>query len=236
MKEAGAGCPLVLNEKREGIGDNPFSFYRRLQKNLGQNKVSVISEVKRMSPSKGLFKHTFKPHQLLRLYDLNQTTCLSVLTDQRLFGGDLSHLASIKRRTDLPVLRKDFLISKLQLLSTFLAGADAALAIVAILSVEQMNLMHSMALMLGLSMVFEVNSGKDVWTALGSGCQLIGVNNRDINTFTISFPNSKNLINIIPSNCIIILESGVRSALDVNEFVGHQFCCFLVGEFFVTPI
>ena len=235
MKEAGIGSSPVLGRKQECMRGGSFIFYKKLKKNSQQNKISVISEVKRMSPSRGMFKRTFKSHQLIGLYDHRQTTCFSVLTDQRLFGGDLSHLISVRRRTGLPLLRKDFLISRLQILESFLAGADAALAIVAILSTDQMNLMHATALMLGLSMLFEVNSSKDVRAALNSGCQLIGINNRNINTFFLSFSNSKKLADTIPSHCIIVLESGIRSELDVVRFAGGKASCFLVGEFFVRP-
>lgn len=233
MTETRGGCAPRTGEQWRHEEEKVVSFSSALRKNQLQNKVSVVSEVKRMSPSRGLFKQNFKPQHLLKLYDVDQTTCFSVLTDQRLFGGDGSHLKAIKTRTSIPVLRKDFVVSKLQILETFLIGADAVLIIVAILGSEQIATMWSLIRVLNLEVLFETGSSKDVRRVLKFNPSFIGINNRNINNFSINPTNSLRILRDIPSGCIILLESGIRCWDDVLKFVGSKVCCFLVGEFYV---
>lgn len=206
-------------------------FLRALATN--NKDVRMISEMKRLSPSKGQFRRLLKVSQVTGLFGLNEVVCWSVLTDQRLFGGDNSHLRCLRERCCIPILRKDFTVTRCQVLEAFVFGADAILVVTSTLSQKKANSINNFARNLGLSVVVETNSPKELSVALGLGAFVIGINNRSINTFKIGLGGTVKLAKQVPSGHLVLVESGITTANDIRWFTNFGMNCFLIGEFFM---
>jgi len=193
---------------------------------------AVIAELKRRSPSKGLIRADFDPVTLARAYAEGGAAALSVLTDSHFFGGDLDYLPRVRSEVDLPLLRKDFVIDPYQIDEARVAGADAVLLIVAALSSAQLTDLHAHATGLGLDVLVEVHDEEELETALGAGATLLGVNNRDLRTFTVDLGVFERVVGHLAQTpgLVLVAESGIYDASDVVrlEKVGAR--AFLVGE------
>ncbi|AGO28271.1 putative indole-3-glycerol phosphate synthase [Candidatus Tremblaya phenacola PAVE] len=189
-----------------------------------------LTEMKRLSPSKGMFRRLLKTKQLVSLFCQNNSSCLSVLTDQRLFGGDPSHLIRMREEKGVALLRKDFVITKYQALEALVLGAAAILLVASLLSRKKADRIGGWAERLGLSVVLEVNNHQELVAVRFLAPKVVGINNRDINTFKISFIRTVKLASCVPSDCSVIIESGIKTERDLWEFVSWGFNCFLIGE------
>ncbi len=195
----------------------------------------LIAEVKYRSPSKGVLRPEFDPLDLARAYAQNGAAAISVLTDEKFFGGSLEMLEQIAALDlGLPLLRKDFIFDCYQLLEARLAGASAVLLIVDLLDREQLRLLLVAAHALGLEAVVEAHNAIEVVQAFEAGARIIGVNNRDLNTFEVRLETCLELRSRIPGKVVMVAESGIRNTVDVNRLRHAGVDAMLIGEGLVT--
>jgi len=217
-------------ELQRRIADMPPArdFASKLNKNGGEP--SLIAEVKKASPSKGVIREDFDPLEIARIYADNGATCISVLTDAPYFQGSLGHLAAIREITDLPLLRKDFIIDDYQLMEARAAGADAVLLIAAALTPDQMDWMLDASAALGMAALIEIHDAEELDQVLATDAQLLGINNRDLHTFRTTLQTTVDLVPRIPEGKVIISESGINTRSDVLKLADVGVDAVLVGE------
>lgn len=204
-------------------------------------KVGLIAEVKKASPSAGVIRPDFDPVTVAREYEAAGATCLSVLTDEKFFQGSLGYLKEIRAAVSIPLLRKDFIIDPRQVIESIEAGADAMLLIVAILTDAELARLHGLAVDAGLTVLVEVHDEVELDRALAVGADLIGVNNRDLRSFTVDLGNTERLAERFHSNRrgrardpvgggILVAESGIHTRDDVRRLEACGAGAILVGE------
>jgi indole-3-glycerol phosphate synthase len=191
---------------------------------------AIISEIKKASPSKGVFTEEFAPSSIARLYAKGGAAALSVLTDEAFFRGGLEDLETARAAVSVPVLRKDFTIDELQVIEAAAHGADAILLIAAILTAEEMRRFRELAESLKMAALVEVHDEEDLRPALDSGASIVGVNNRNLRTFEVDLQTSERLSERIPQTAVRVAESGIHSNIDVARLRSVGFQAFLVGE------
>jgi indole-3-glycerol phosphate synthase len=194
------------------------------------NGVRVIAEVKKASPSAGVFRSNFDPVAIAKEYQAHGAACISVLTDAPFFQGDLKDLTAVHAVVDLPVLRKDFIIERYQLLEARLAGADAVLLIAEILKPEAIAALVRQAESLGLQALVELYDPANLQPVLDSGARMIGVNNRNLRTFETRLEHTLDIAVRIPGDRCLVSESGIRTHADVQRLLGGGVQAILVGE------
>jgi indole-3-glycerol phosphate synthase len=192
--------------------------------------VSLIAEVKRASPSKGLLRPDFDPVALACAYESNGAVAISVLTDEHFFQGSLDHLRTVRQSVSLPVLRKDFVIDPYQVYEARAACADAILLIVAALSDTDLTLLHQLARRVGMAALIEVHDETELERALKGRPQLVGVNNRDLRTFEVDLETTARLRPHVPADVVLVAESGVHTPDDVARLATIGADAMLVGE------
>lgn len=192
--------------------------------------IRLIAEVKKASPSKGVIRDNFHPVEIARTYQQHGATCLSVLTDETYFQGSLDYLRQIRAATELPILRKDFILDRYQLLEARAAGADAVLLIAECLDDCRLRALHNEALELGLTPLVELYEPDNLPRVLEAGATLIGVNNRDLRTFEVDLQHTLRMRTRIPENCLLVGESGIRTRADVQRLEAAGVDAMLVGE------
>jgi indole-3-glycerol phosphate synthase len=192
--------------------------------------ISVIAEHKRRSPSRGVIREDLAPADVARRYQAAGAAALSVLTDGPFFGGQLDHLVEARSATALPVLRKDFTLDPWQIREARAAGADAVLLIVAALEDAELRELLGEARALGVDALVEVHERGELERALAAGARLLGVNNRDLRTLTVSLETSLTLADAIPDDVVAVAESGIRSGRDLRRLRDAGFDACLVGE------
>jgi indole-3-glycerol phosphate synthase len=192
--------------------------------------VAVIAELKKASPSKGLIRGEFRPAELARELEATGAAALSVLTDEEFFQGSLGNLREASASVAIPCLRKDFIVDEFQLVEARANSADAVLLIVAALSQAELVALASAARARGLDVLCEVHDGDELQRALDAGCDLIGVNTRDLRTFQVDLQTAFALAERFPANVVRVAESGIHSASDIARLQGAGYHAFLVGE------
>ncbi len=193
-------------------------------------RLAVIAEIKRRSPSKGPLAPDLDPGPLARSYEAGGAAALSVLTDERWFGGCLSDLAEARVATEVPVLRKEFVIDPVQVDESRAAGADAVLLIAAALSGESLTEMHARAADVGLAVLVEVRSEHEIDRAVDAGASIVGVNSRDLQSFSEDLGTAERLVELLPAGVLAVAESAVRTAADAARMARAGFDAVLVGE------
>ena len=201
---------------------------------LKSGDVSVIAEVKRKSPSKGELADISDPAALAAAYQAGGASVISVLTEERRFSGSLADLDAVRERVDIPILRKDFIVSDYQLFEARAHGADLALLIVAALSQTELSQLLKVCNDLGLTPLVEVHDADEVNRAVEAGAQVIGVNNRDLKTLVVNPQQFMDIAPLIPDSCVKIAESGIRTEADVKMYASAGANAVLVGEALVT--
>lgn len=222
-----------LASLRQGIDDledQPRGFLRALRATADSGWTSVIAEVKKGSPSKGVIREDFDPLTIAETYQANGATCLSVLTDENFFMGHLLYLAKIREVVSLPLLRKDFICDPYQIYEARAAGADAILLIAAMLDAVQLAEYNALAGELHLDVLLEVHDETELESALTTGCELIGINNRNLQTFATDLATTERLLPLIPAGHFVVAESGISSRADVLRLQKAGARGFLVGE------
>jgi indole-3-glycerol phosphate synthase len=204
--------------------------FRRALAAKSQSGVAVIAELKKASPSKGLIRAEFHPAELAEELETAGAAALSVLTDEEFFQGSLANLREASAAVKIPCLRKDFIIDEFQLLEAQANAADAVLLIVAALSPSELMALRQGARERGLDVLCEVHDAGELQRALDAGCDLIGVNTRDLRTFQVDLETASRLAKKFPANVVRVAESGIRSAEDIVRLKAAGYEAFLVGE------
>jgi indole-3-glycerol phosphate synthase len=192
--------------------------------------VAVIAEIKRRSPSAGMINAALDPVALARTYQSRGASAISVLTDEPFFGGSLADLRDVTQAVTCPILRKDFIVSEEQLLEARAAGAAAALLIVRALEQPDLTRLTSFAGAIGLAVLLEAHHATEIARALDAGATVIGVNSRDLDTFTIDVPRGLELLARVPGGCIAVAESGLASRDDIDRAAAAGADAVLVGS------
>ncbi len=211
----------------------PRDFAAALQ---GEN-IKLIAEVKKASPSKGLICPDFNPVKIARTYANNGASAISVLTESKYFQGSLNDLQNISQslgEKQPPLLRKDFIFDPYQVFEARAFGADAILLIVAILTPGQLKELLELSHSLGMKCLVEVHNESELDTALGSHAGIIGINNRDLNTFKVDITTTQYLRNRIPKDRIVVSESGIKTRVDMEKMREWHINAVLIGEALMT--
>lgn len=220
-----------LAELDAGIAQQsrPRGFRAALDARAGDGP-ALIAEIKKASPSKGVIREHFDPPAHARAYQAGGAACLSVLTDEHWFQGADSYLSAARDACELPVLRKDFMIDPWQVTEARAIGADAILLIMAALIDEQLAEIEAAAIDCGMDVLVEVHDAKELDRALKLKSRLIGVNNRDLRDFSVSFERTYELIARAPEGCTFVAESGLSTRADLDAMAAKGVKCFLIGE------
>lgn len=236
---------IVRHKRRELLGAKRRTPLKTLAKLIGflpkkkpvfikallkSKPVAVIAEIKRKSPSAGILRKNFNPVMIAREYEAAGAAALSVLTDEKFFGGSSRILKQVRRNTALPILRKDFTLEAYHVYEARLMGADAVLLIAAILSVKQLRSLSRLASKLGLDALVEVHTEAELKKALRARPTLIGVNNRDLKTFRVDLQTTARLAKHLPKRVILVSESGIKTAADLRTARKAGARAVLVGE------
>lgn len=203
---------------------------RDFRRALASRTPAIIAEIKKASPSKGLLAANFNPSQLAPQYQSGGAAALSVLTDRAFFQGSLADLASARAACALPVLRKDFTLDENHVMEAAAGAADAILLIAAILETPQISSLAALAASYRMASLVEVHDEQDLRKAIDAGAEIIGVNNRDLNTFEVTLETSLRLAPCIPGGVLKVSESGIACAADIERLANAGIQAFLVGE------
>jgi indole-3-glycerol phosphate synthase len=196
-------------------------------------RTNVIAECKRRSPSRGVLKANYDVAAVASGYEQAGAAAISVLTEPAFFDGSLDHLVAVRQATSLPVLRKDFIVDRYQILEARAAGADAILLIVAALSPVALKQLHQAATEAGLDVLVEIHDLFELPVALDAGASIIGVNNRNLRTLAVDTDVSRRAVELIPQEMIAVAESGLRTPADLNGLKAAGYDAFLIGERFM---
>ncbi|MEY2953284.1 MAG: Indole-3-glycerol phosphate synthase [Pseudomonadota bacterium] len=208
-------------------------FVGALQAKIRAGQAAVIAEIKKASPSKGVLREEFIPADIAQSYAEHGAACLSVLTDQQFFQGSVDCLKQARASCDLPVLRKDFMVDAYQVYEARAMGADCILLIAACLDDAQMADLEAVARALDMAVLVEVHDGAELDRALKLKTPLIGINNRNLRSFEVSLETTLALLPSVPPDRILVTESGIQTATDVQRLRAAQVSAFLVGEAFM---
>ncbi len=228
-----AKTAMSLAELQSRVGDVedvPRGFAHALRTANESGWTALITEVKKGSPSKGIIREDFDPIEIAEIYQDSGATCLSVLTDEQFFYGHLRYLGLIREQVSLPLLRKDFICDPYQIVEARVYGADAVLLIAAMLSVDELIAFSGIARDLNLDVLIEVHNEEELEAALQTDCELIGINNRNLKTFETDLGTTARLAKMIPSERLIVAESGISNRADIETLQQAGAGAFLVGE------
>ena len=232
--------------EREMADDTLLKLEARLEEKLAQtsdlkprpfaaalrheNRLGLIAEIKKASPSKGVIAPDFDPVKQAEIYRAGGADCLSVLTEPDFFQGDLAYLSAAREVSGLPCIRKDFIIDQYQIAQARLAGADCVLLIAAILKDWEIRAFKAAAHRYGMDALVEVHDETEAKRAVSNGCQFVGINNRDLNTFEVDLKTTERLRPMLGENCIVVAESGVWNGNDARRLREAGADALLVGE------
>ena len=228
-----AAVPLAALQAQLSGAAEPRDFIGALEDRIAAGQPAVIAEIKKASPSKGELRAQFDPASIARSYEAAGAACLSVLTDRRFFQGSPGDLPAAREATGLPALRKDFLIDEYQVYEARAMGADCVLLIAAALAAPKLRALEALAHELGMAVLIEVHDADELAVALTARSPLIGVNNRNLKTFAVSLDTTLGLLPSIPSDRLVVTESGILGREDVRLMRAHGVHAFLVGEAFM---
>jgi len=219
--------PRVL--ERAAAAHAPRGFHKHLRR-VAQDGIAVIAELKKASPSRGLIRADFTPSELAHDLEASGAAALSVLTDEHFFQGSLDYLRQASGSSSLPCLRKDFIVDECQIVEARANCADAVLLIVAALDQKELLALARLAGSYGLDVLCEVHDQRELERALDAGCNLIGVNSRNLQTFQVDLATAFRLAEKIPAACVRVAESGIQSGADVARLRAAGYDSFLIGE------
>jgi len=221
----------ALAKRAESIPWQPGRFLAAVDRT---DRVNVIAECKRRSPSRGVLCAQYDPVSIARRYAAAGAAAISVVTEPTFFDGAVEHLSAIRAAVDVPLLRKDFIVSEYQLFEAKAAGADAVLLIVSALEMRELTALTKRAAGLGLETLVEVHNGDELARAVEAGARIIGVNNRNLRTLDVDACASETLIGLIPQGVVAVSESGLRTPDDLIRLGALGYRAFLIGERFMA--
>lgn len=230
LKEEKAAKPLAQLQK-----NIQPRIIRDFEQALRGQPLSIIAEIKKASPSKGVILDDFDHREIAGIYEDIRIDAISVLTERHFFKGEDAYIQDVREISTKPVLRKDFIIDEYQIYQAYAIGADAILLIAAILP-GRLKRYYDLAKSLGLHVLIEVHDEAEVAEALATGCKIIGINNRNLKTFTVDLGHTAKLMAGIPKDRIIVSESGIKDAADVKVLRELGVNAILVGETFMRCI
>ena len=233
VEAARAAVPLAEIERCARAAAAPRDFAGALRAKIAAGKPAVIAEIKRASPSKGLLRDPFEPAAIARSYAAAGAACLSVLTDRGYFQGAPEHLVEARAACALPVLRKDFVVEPYQVYEARALGADCILLIAAAVAAGDMRGLERIAHELGMAVLVEVHDAAELESALTLRTPLLGINNRDLRTFETRLEATLGLLPRVPSDKLVVTESGILAPEDVKRMRAAGVSAFLVGEAFM---
>jgi len=221
--------PLTNKLKASALMRNDFGGFRSALER-GEGKLGVISEVKKASPSAGVIDPNFDPVRQAQRYIDGGASCMSILTDEKFFQGHLSYLTQISKISPIPLLRKDFMVHECQIYEAIISGADAILLIVACLDDDLLKHLYETAKDFQLDVLVEVHDLPEMERALDLGADLIGINNRNLKTFTTDLTTTETLADEVPADVILVSESGLKSPEDAQQVLDYGANAVLIGE------
>jgi indole-3-glycerol phosphate synthase len=221
----------ALAARAETMPSRAGRFHSALAGTSGYN---VIAECKRRSPSRGVLREDYDPVAIATAYAEAGAAAISVLTEPTFFDGSLDHLRAVRAAVDVPLLRKDFIVSEYQLLEAKAAGADAILLIVAALRPAELKVLHDHARRYGLDALVEVHDARELAIAIDVGAKIVGVNNRNLRTLEVDLHASETLIANMPREIVAVSESGLKTVDDLVRLRALGYRAFLIGERFMT--
>lgn len=202
---------------------------------LNKSGMSIIAEIKKASPSKGLILEDFNVSRIASVYEKLKVDAVSILTEKKYFLGNDAYILDAKKVCSKPVLRKDFIVDQYQLYQARAIGADAVLLIAAVLK-DKLKYFYEKTVELGLDSITEIHSEEEARLAVASGCKVIGINNRDLTNFTTDLKTTERLIKHIPKDTVIVSESAIKTSEDINYLASLGVDAVLVGETFMRHI
>ena len=209
-----------------------FRDVKKALKSTPENPYRIIAEVKKASPSKGVIRNDFNPIEIAKIY--NETAdAMSILTEPYFFQGSIEYLKKINEFSQIPLLRKDFIVDEFQIAEAYGAGADFVLLIAKALDVDHLQRLYNFAKNIGLEVLFEIHDEEDLNKALEIGAEIIGFNHRDLKTFEMHMDLSERLIPKLPQNCIVVAESGINNFETIKKLHQTKVDAFLIGEHFM---
>ncbi|MDP3142463.1 MAG: indole-3-glycerol phosphate synthase TrpC [Candidatus Omnitrophota bacterium] len=197
------------------------------------DRLNLIAEIKKASPSRGIIRYDFNAVNLARIYQDSGADALSVLTEEQFFKGNIAFINSIRKKSRLPILRKDFIIDDFQIYESYVYGADAILLIAQILEREQLANFINLSQRLGMDCLVEVHNEEDLKKALDTDARVIGINNRDLRTLKVDLQTTARLRSFIPSDKIVVSESGIHTVEDIAFINNLGVNAVLIGEAFL---
>jgi indole-3-glycerol phosphate synthase len=215
--------------ERVAAAHTPRGFRNRLRQ-AAQDGIAIIAELKKASPSKGLIRADFRPSELARELEQAGAAALSVLTDEQFFQGSLEYLREASSSSSLPCLRKDFIVDEFQIVEARANRADAILLIVAALNQKELVSLAGIARSHSLDVLCEAHDEQELQRALDAGCDLIGINSRNLRTFEVNLETAFRLVEKIPATCVRVAESGIKSGADIARLRSAGYEAFLIGE------
>ncbi len=221
---------ISIEQLQEGISEAPA--IRSMKQALVSSKSGVIAEFKRRSPSKGWIKQGALPEEIIPSYVKAGASALSILTDEKFFGGSLKDIRTARPLVEVPILRKDFIIDEYQLYQAKIVGADAVLLIAAALELEKCNELAEKAHSLGLEVLLEIHNSDELGY-INKEVDMVGINNRNLGTFFTDVENSFRLAGQLPQNAVLVSESGISDTETVKRLRAAGFRGFLIGETFM---
>jgi indole-3-glycerol phosphate synthase len=230
IEAAKAIVPMAEIERRAAQAPPPRGFVAALSRAMAAGHYGLIAEIKRASPSKGLIRQDFDVVALARAYRDGGAACLSVLTDEPEFQGSLDFLKMAHHGVDLPVLRKDFMLDPYQIYEARAWGADCVLIIMASLSDPEARELESVASALGMDVLIEVHDEPELHRALTLRSPMIGINNRNLKSLQVDIVTTEKLARLVPSDRLVVSESGLSTATDLARMARAGARCFLIGE------
>ena len=224
---------ISLEQLQDGIGDIPMA--RSMKQALSSSSSGIIAEFKRRSPSTGWIKQEACPEEIIPSYVAAGASALSILTDEKFFGGSLKDIRTVRPLVDIPILRKDFIIDEYQLYQARIVGADAVLLIAAALGKDKCQQLTEQAHVLGLEVLLEIHSTEEL-SYINKEIDMVGINNRNLGTFITDIENSFRLAGQLPQDTVLVSESGISNPEVVKRLRANGFHGFLIGETFMkTP-
>lgn len=233
IAERSAIVSMQEMSERAQAADPVRGFIAAIEQRIANYQSAVIAEIKKASPSKGILRENFDPAAIAQSYQQHGAACLSVLTDKDFFQGSEDFLQQARNACSLPVIRKDFIIDPYQVLEARAINADCILLIVAALDDDRLQELLKQAHELQMDVLMEVHDDAELERALKSGARLIGINNRNLRTFDTALSTTIDMLDKIPDDRIVVTESGIHTAQDVQLMRDHKVNTFLVGEAFM---